>query len=119
MKTLLTAIILIVFALPAYAVDPTQLVFSITSSAATSTANLRVIPMGKFLPRDGDNIRMQTFAWEVGKLANYFLTKSQTVDITNQKCVWVQVDQGTTVKLNSETAFMTLYADTDKILCFK
>lgn len=119
MKTLLTAIIIAALAVPAFAVDPTQLVFSITSSAATATANLRIAPMNKFLAKDGDSVRMQTFAWEVGKLENYFLTKTQTVSIVNQKCVWIQADQDTSVKLNSESVFMTIYASTDKVICFK
>jgi len=119
MKTLIT-ILCLMFTVPAFAVDVTQAVFSITSSAATSTANLRIVPMdSRFLSKDKDGHVMQTMSWEAGKLQNLFLTKNTTVDMTNVLCVWVQTDQDTNIKLNTESVTLKIYSRVDQTICFK
>ena len=99
----------------------TSAVFSITSSAATSTPNLRVAPMGpKVAPRatDGNEI-IQTYLWQANQTQNLYLTKNKTVDLSSALCFWVQVDQDTKVKANAETVYMILPSGYNDVICFK
>jgi hypothetical protein len=96
-------------------------VFSITSSATTATSNLRVTPTGpKEAPRTyGGMDIVQTFLWGPNQTQNLFLTKTKTVDMSFYLCAWIQVDQATNIKVNGETAYMTLAADYDGVICVK
>lgn len=121
MKTLI-CIALLLISTSAFAANfITQAVFSISSSAVSGTPNLRVVPMTpKQLARTPDNTDvMQNFQWQANKTVNYYLTKSQTVDLSLALCLWVQVDQATFIKVNSESAYMILPSGYNNSLCFK
>jgi len=119
MNKLITIIFVLALSATTHAaLSVTQAVFSITSSASTSTANLRVAPMDMKLGKDGNLNLMQTYVLQAGVTQNMFLTKSQTVSL-NSLCVLIQVDQDTKMKINSETAFLTVYSGADTIRCFK
>lgn len=119
MKTLIiTAIMMSIAVSSLAATSITQAVFSITSSAVTSAPNLRVVPMDMKLAKDGNYQYMQTFTTSAGMTQNLFLTKDTTVPLSGL-CLFVQVDQDTKMKLNSETAYTLVYSGVDTIRCFK
>lgn len=98
----------------------TSAVFSIASSAATATPNLRVAPMTpKTAARDDNSMVMQWFQWQANQTQNLYLTKDTTVDISSALCAWVQVDQATKVKVNAEAAYMILPSGYNDVVCFK
>lgn len=98
----------------------TQAVFGITSSATTSTPNLRVQPMGpKSMVRDDDRNTMQTYVRQANTTQNLYLTKTKTVDLSSALCLYIEVDQDTKMYLNSETAYILLPSGTREVQCFK
>jgi len=121
MKSTILAVCLLLIASIAGATNVTQAVFSMTSSAATSTPNLRIVKMLTRQVQISQNQQpIQSIVWRAGAVTDYFLTKSQTVDLTDVLSIWVQVDQNTNVKVNSETAYMVLTSGTDgKVIVFK
>ena len=99
----------------AYAVDPTSITFTITSSAVSSTANLRIATMPKKLANwSGRDV--QSFALEA-PITNYFITKSVTYAIpSGTGAIMVQADQDTKMYLNTDyTNFIKIYADTNNV----
>jgi hypothetical protein len=121
-RTLLAVILFALASCEAYAANlVSQAVFTITSSAKTSTPNLRVVPMTpKTIGRasDGQEI-IQSFLWQPNQTQNLYLTKSKTIDLSMALCAWIQVDQATTIKVNSESAYMTLPSGFNADICFK
>jgi len=120
-KAMIAAILILASAAYANAaVYVTQAVFSIASSAKTSTSNLRITPMTpKTVARDDNNFGLQWFHWQANHTQNLFLTKDTTVPLADALCVWVQVDQATQVKVNSETPYMILPSGYNGTVCFK
>lgn len=115
MKTLLTALTLIVFALPAFAADVTSFTFSITSSATTATANLRIkTAQGKLARESGAGEKYQTFPWDAVAPLHYYLTKSLTktvgTDFYGAGMIRIEADQDTKVYINGNSTYMTIYA---------
>ena len=120
MKRIILAVCFLLMASIAGATDVTQAVFAITSTAITSTANLRIIKMATRQIQMSQNIQpIQSIVWRAGAITDYFLTKSQAVDLTDVLAIWVQVDQNTKITVNSETAYMIIPSGTDKIIVFK
>lgn len=119
MKATILAICMVMFATVAGAVDVTQIVFTITSSAATGTPNLRITPMALPLLKDYSKVPIQSVVWRAGKTVNYYLTKSQTVSIGTNMGLWIQADQDTSMAVNSETATMKIYSGLDQFLIFE
>jgi hypothetical protein len=92
--------------------DVTSLVFSITSSAATSTPNLRVTVMKRVLRKDDNIVPIQGFALESGATYNYYLTKSTTFTVTaDYIATQIGVDQATKMAVNTDTAYKVLPKD--------
>lgn len=93
------------------AADVTSLVFSQTSSAKTSTPNLRVTVMKRVLRKDDNIIPIQGFALQENATFNYYLTKNQTFTVTaDYIAVQLGVDQDTKLYVNSETAYKVIPA---------
>jgi len=93
------------------AADVTSLVFSQTSSAKTSTPNLRVTVMKRVLRKDDNIIPIQGFALQADTTYNYYLTKNQTFTVTaDYIAVQLGVDQDTKLYINSETAYKVIPA---------
>lgn len=126
-RSILGALLILSLAASASAANfVTQAVFSITSSAVTATSNLRVTPMTpKTIGRDDNAFGLQWFQWQANQTRNLFLTggvtsgHSQTVSLADALCAWVQVDQATRVKVNSETPYMILPSGYNGTVCFK
>lgn len=96
---------------PCLAAEVTQLVFGQASSAKTSTENVRVTVMTRLLRKDDNIIPIQGFALQAGSTYNYFLTKSTTFPVTADFiAVQIEVDQDTTLKVNSETTSKKILA---------
>jgi hypothetical protein len=95
----IVVLILVLAASAAHAISPDQIVFKITSSAATATANLRIMKMT-------GGVKVQGMAF--GPISNYFLTKSTTVQLEGTDALWIQVDQATKVYTNDATNYLTL-----------
>jgi hypothetical protein len=109
MRIVLFIIGLLFISVSAFAVSPTSAVFSITSTNITSTANVRVTKMvGRTLSHDTKTDAIQSFVWRKSMTSNYFLTKETVYDLTGVFAIWVQVDQATHIKLDSETDYMIL-----------
>lgn len=105
MRMIFVALILLV-ASTSFASDVTQLVFAQTSSAVTSTANLRITVMNKMRKDPYRKMEMQSFKLEPLATYNYFMTKSITFPVTDaMTAIQIEVDQDTTMKINSESAF--------------
>ena len=120
MKTIILALCVLLPASLAGAVDVTQAVFSITSTAATATPNLRIMKMAtRQIVISQNQQPIQSIVWRAGAVTDYFLTKSQTVDLTDVLAIWVQTSQDTSIKVNSESSYMTIFSGTDKVLVFK
>ena len=119
-KLIIIAILLVASSALAAPVYITQAVFTITSSAATATSNLRIAPMTpKAIGRDSDAQMLQMYLLQANHTQNLFLTKRTVVDVTDALCVWIQADQDTKLSVNSETAVMLLPSGTDRNICFK
>ena len=116
---LLALVTLVLMAAPAFAVEVTQLVFTQTSSAVTATPNLRIMPMKPKLTNMNGPFA-QGFAMDDSTTLNIYLTKSYTLPITSSAgALWMQTSNDVNVKKNSQTGYMTIYADTDKVLLLK
>jgi hypothetical protein len=119
MKTTVLAICMVFIASVAYAVDVSQIVFTITSTAVTSTPNLRITPMAPTMVKDTSKTPLQTFVWRAGLTTNYYLTKSQTVTLGTAIGAWIQVDQETQIRINSESAYMKILSGVDTFISFE
>lgn len=119
MKTVVLAICIVFMAAIAGAVDVSTIVFTITSSAKTSTANLRITPMSATMAKDTSRTTFQTFVWRAGLTTNYYLTKSQSVSLGTAVGAWIQVDQATNITVNAESAYMTLPSGFSDFILFE
>ena len=105
MKKLFLALVLVLIALPAWAVTSVQVVFSIASTAATATPNLRIMQM-----KGGVKIQ----GMSTGPIANYYLTKSQTFQLEGMDAILIQADQNTKMFTNSDaTNYILIYSGVD------
>lgn len=117
MKAIVLAICMGFFATVSGAVEISQIVFTIPTSAATSAANLRITPMiGKLA---NWNAPVQSFVLDGTPTVNYFLTKTKTYTITKEGAYWIQVDQDTKLYKNSETTYMLLPSGFSDVLVIK
>lgn len=100
-------------ALPAasQALDPSTLVFSITSSAKTSTPNLRVVYHTRVLASAPSGDTAQVFA--PSRVVNYYLTKRTTVSLPVDTVAYqIQTDQDTKLFFGSDLSnYLIVYAD--------
>jgi hypothetical protein len=119
MKTTILAISMVLVTSLAWAVDVSTVVFTITSSAKTSTANLRITPMSQTMAKDTSKTPLQTFVWRAAMTANYFLTKTKSYTLGTAIGAWIQVDQATNISVNSESPYMTLPAGYDGFISFE
>ena len=136
MKSILAAILILAIATVATAtvataggnpsVLVTQAIFSITSSAKTSTANLRIVSMTpKTIGVDNNSDLFQQFMWQAGQAQNLFLTGNAThghvqeVDLSRTLCAWIQVDQATNIAVNGESPYMVLPSGYNNVVCFR
>jgi hypothetical protein len=103
----IAVLILVLAASAAHAISPDQIVFKITSSAATATANLRIMKMT-------GGVKVQGMAF--GPISNYFLTKSTTVQLEGTDALWIQVDQATKVYTHDTTNSLTLSAGENYVI---
>jgi hypothetical protein len=108
MKTLITLSILLITSI-AFATD-TTLVFTMTSSAATATPNLRISLMKRVMVQAP--IAVQSFVRD--ETVNYYLTKTKTVTYSgiNYLGAVIEAPQDTKVYRNGDlTNYMLLQAD--------
>lgn len=103
MKKLVTMAMILTFASTCFAVDVSQIVFGITSSAKTSTANLRIVPMKQKMV-NASGTSMQVFTLDGTAFQSYFLTKSTTITPLNTwGAIMIQTDQDTNLCINSDS----------------
>lgn len=112
-KIIFMALAILLAAVQADAFNPASITFGITSTAATSTPNLRVAVMTGQLAKDG-NVPVQAFTVPASQ-ANYYLTKSKVYTISNYTTgIWIQVDQDTKMYTGSDlTNYMLLKSGVD------
>lgn len=120
MKKLIVLAAMFVFASPCFAVDVSQIVFGITSSAKTSTANLRIIPMKQKMV-NASGTSMQVFTLDGTAFQSYFLTKSTTVTPLNTwGAIMIQTDQDTNLCINSDsTNCLKIYSGVPQVFGIK
>lgn len=116
MKKLLTTLFLLI---TTTAIAATQTItFSITSSAKTSTPNLRIAVMKPVLVQAP--VAVQSFV--VDSIENYYLTKSTTLtyNTLNARIFEIDADQDTKYFIGSDlTNYMVLYSQIPKIITFR
>jgi len=119
MKGLILAICMALMASAAGAVEVTQIVFTIASSAVPSAANIRITPVSATLLKDTSKTVIQAFVWRAGLTENFSVTKSKTYTLGTAIGAWIQVDQATNIKVNSESAYMTLPNGFNDVIFFE
>lgn len=118
MKTLFLALsFAFVFTLPVYALDVTTLVFTQTSSAVSSTANLKIAV--------ADNLGQNKGVWVQGMpfpatQSSYYVTKRTSVSIPNGNAGKIYIIQTPLTDMlmctnSDETNCMTLFGGTEKV----
>lgn len=111
MKTIIT-ISLLLIASVAFAGN-TSYVFSITSSAKTSTPNLIVMKMNA---PSGYSMARIPGEFTIDAIENYYLTKSTTVTVTGAQAIKIQTAQDTDAKKGSDaTNLFRVYSKVDYI----
>lgn len=120
MKKMIVLAAIFAFASPCLAVDVSQIVFGITSSAKTSTANLRIIPMKQKMV-NASGTSMQVFTLDGTAFQSYFLTKSTTVTPLNTwGAIMIQTDQDTNLCINSDsTNCLKIYSGVPQVFGIK
>lgn len=120
MKKIIVLAVILAFASPCFALDVSQIVFSITSSATTSTPNLRIAPMKQKLV-NASGTSVQAFTLDGSPFQSYFLTKSTTVTPLNTwAAIMIQTDQDTSLCINSDsTNCLKIYSGVPQVFGVK
>lgn len=119
MKRIALILLMSVWASSALALEVTSLVFSITSTAATSTPNLRIMPMKqKMVNLSGTPA--QVFVLDDSAILNYYLTKNQSVTIDQAwGALLIQTEQDTLMKKNAATTSIEIHSGVDSVFGLK
>ena len=119
MKTTVLAICMVLMASFAGAVDVTQIIFDGYSVAVPSAANIRITPLSATMLKDTSKTVIQTFVWRAGLTENFTATKTKTYTLGTAIGAWIQVDQATHLRLNSESAYMVLPSGFSDVILFE
>lgn len=117
MKTAVLTICMVLFAASALATDISQIVFD--GFSTTTSDNIRITPMDETMLKDTSKTPMQSFVWRSGKTENFTVTKSKTYALAASVIgAWIQVDQATHLRVNSESAYMLLPSGFNDVILF-